>query len=149
MITYRSQVSVNRPPSDVWPFLVEREKQARWSDVAMQPLTDGPLRAGSRMAIDFGRGPLHLKLTLEMTTVEPAQRMAWRTAGGSSLEWDGAYRLEPAGPTGTTLSQEGTMRFHGFWRLLEPIVGAEIRSGELKELERLKSAIEDSAASPA
>jgi len=30
----------------------------------------------------------------------------------------------------------------GLWRLLAPFIGAEIRSGEIKELERLKAVVE-------
>ena len=43
----------------------------------------------------------------------------------------------------TELEQEGTLAFTGLWRLLEPIAGAEIKSGEVKELERLKAVVEE------
>lgn len=44
---------------------------------------------------------------------------------------------------GTELSQEGRLVFTGLWRLIEPIAGAEIKQGEIKELERIKAVIED------
>ena len=47
MITYASEVLIARPPGDVWPYLVERERQGQWSDVPMEPLTEGPLGPGS------------------------------------------------------------------------------------------------------
>ena len=34
------------------------------------------------------------------------------------------------------------LQFTGLWRLIEPLVGAEIRSGEIKELERIKALVE-------
>jgi hypothetical protein len=50
--------------------------------------------------------------------------------------------LAPADGMGTRLSQRGTLRFTGLWRLVEPIVGAEIRPGEVAELEKLKAILE-------
>lgn len=143
MIRYASEVTISRPPSEVFPYLVEREKQALWADVPMEPLTEGPLRTGSRMRLTFGKGPLSASLTLEMTAVDPNERTAFTTVSQGGIHWDGAYRLEPtADGTGTRLSQEGTLTFSGLWRLAEPLVGAEIRRGEIAELEKLKAVLE-------
>ena len=48
----------------------------------------------------------------------------------------------PPDRAATRLSQQGTLRFHGLWRLVEPIIGAEIRRNEIKELEKLKVLVE-------
>ena len=148
MITYESEVVVGRPPRDVWPYLVERDKQALWSDVPMEPLTEGPMQAGSRMRLRFGAGPLHVSITLEMTVVDPAEGMAFTTVSQGGIQWDGEYRLALAENIGTRLSQHGTIRFSGLWRLVEPIVGAEIRRGEIAELEKLKAVLEGTAKEP-
>jgi hypothetical protein len=76
-----------------------------------------------------------------MTAVEQGRRMAWTTFSGP-VKWDGEYRLAPAGTGGTELSQQGTLRFTGMLRLLEPVIGAEISRGEVKELEKLKAVVE-------
>ena len=44
MISYRSEVTIARPPEKVWPYVIEPGKQALWTDVAMKPITDGPWR---------------------------------------------------------------------------------------------------------
>lgn len=142
MITYGSDVVIERSAGEVWPYLVERDKQALWSDVAMEPLTDGPTRAGSRMRLTFGGGPLRTSLTLEIAALDPGQRLAFTTVSKGGIQWDGEYRLAPADGAGTRLSQQGTLRFTGLWRLVEPIVGAEIRQGEIAELEKLKAILE-------
>lgn len=142
MITYASEVVVARPPADVYPYLTEREKQALWSDVPMQPLTEGPLRLGSRMRLSFGRGPLHASLDLEVTGADPDARLAFTTVSQGGVRWDGEYDLAPAEGGGTRVSQRGTMRFSGLWRLLEPMMGAEMKRGEIAELERLKAVLE-------
>jgi hypothetical protein len=69
MIRYASDVTISRAPSDVFPYLIEREKQALWSDVPMTPLTEGPLRVGSRLRLTFGKGPLRASLTLEFAAL--------------------------------------------------------------------------------
>jgi hypothetical protein len=139
-VAYESEVTIERSPAEVFRYLVERDKQALWSDVEMKPVTEGELRTGSRFEVTFGMGPLKATLGLEMTTVEVGALMKWRTYSGP-ISWQGEYRLAPEG-AGTRLSQQGTLEFHGLWRLLQPIVGGEIRSAEVKELEKLKAAAE-------
>jgi uncharacterized protein YndB with AHSA1/START domain len=141
VVRYESRVAVDRPPEVVFAFLIEPAKQALWSDVPMQKVTDGPFMPGSRMEVTFGKGPISATLGLELTSVEPGRRLAWTSYSGP-LRWQGEYRLEPSGNGGTELRQEGTIVFTGLWRLLEPLFGAEIKSGEIKELEKLKAAAE-------
>lgn len=86
MLGYQSQVEIARPPEAVFPYLVEREKQALWSDVPMVPLTEGPLKTGSQMDLTFGKGPVKATLRLELTAVEPNRRMAWTTLSGP-IDW--------------------------------------------------------------
>jgi len=141
MITYASSVTIARPPEAVWPYVVEREKQALWSDVPMTPVTQGPVATGSQMSLAFGDGPLKTSLTLEISGFERARRLSFRTVSRGGVQWVGEYRLAPS-DGGTTVSQEGTLTFSGRWRLAEPIVGAEIRRNEIAELEKLKAVVE-------
>jgi uncharacterized protein YndB with AHSA1/START domain len=142
VITYSSAVTIERPPGDVFRYLLEPEKQALWSDVPMRRLTEGPFGVGTRIEVAFGRGPLHVTVNLEVVGLDTDRRFAFKSDAGGPLLWDGEYRLEPTGSNGTRISQSGTVRFIRLWRLLEPFVGAEIRSGEIKELEKLKAVVE-------
>ena len=142
MITYGSGVVIGRPPAEVWPYIVDRDKQALWSDVPMEPLTSGPQQPGSQMRLHFGKGPISASVTLEITARDERERFAWTTVSTGGIHWEGAYRLAEAPGTGTQLSQEGTLRFRGLWRLVEPFVGGEIRQGEVAELEKLKAILE-------
>ena len=143
MKSYQSEVSIARPPESVFPYLMEREKQALWSDVPMRPITEGQLAAGSRFEVIFGMGPLKATVGLELTALEHNRRMAWKTFSGP-IDWTGEYVIEADGTTNTRLSQRGTLKFGGVWRLMEPLVGAEISKGETKELEKLKVVVEAS-----
>ncbi|MGH2973469.1 MAG: SRPBCC family protein [Solirubrobacterales bacterium] len=142
MIHHTAEVTIDRPPEQVFPYLVEPAKQALWSDVPMRPLNDGPYDVGKRMELTFGRGPIKATLTVEIAALETDRRFAWITVSKGGIQWDGAYRLEPAGPSGSKLSQAGTLRFTGVWRLLESMIGSEIRKGEAAELVKLKTVVE-------
>ena len=141
MLSYQSSVTIDRPPDAVFQYFVEPAKQALWSDVPMRPLTDGPPRQGSRLEVTFGMGPIKARIGLEITALEPGRRMAFDSFSGP-IRWDGEYRLAATPSGGTEVSQEGRLTFTGLWRLVEPLVGAEISKGEVQELERLKVAVE-------
>jgi len=141
MLSYQSAVTIARPADEVFTYFVEPAKQALWSDVPMRRLTEGPISTGSKMEVTFGMGPLQARIGLELESVEPGRHMAFRSFSGP-IRWDGEYRLVANDAGGTVVSQEGRLTFSGLWRLLEPLVGAEISRGEVKELERLKAAVE-------
>lgn len=143
MLNYRSSVVVDRSPEIVFDYLADPAKQALWSDVPMRKLTEGNVATGSRMEVTFGKGPLSARLGLEFSDVQPGRRMAWRTFSGP-IDWEGEYRLAAAGDAGTELTHQGRMRFKGLWRIFEPLVVAEMRGNEEKELERLKASAEAS-----
>jgi uncharacterized protein YndB with AHSA1/START domain len=141
VIRYESAVSIDRSPTTVFRYLSDPGLQGLWSDVPMRRLTDGPFAAGSRMEVTFAGGPLKAVVGLELTALEPGRRLAFASFSGP-LRWSGAYELAPEGSGGTRVSQAGTLAFTGLWRAIEPVVGAEIKRGEIKELERLKAAVE-------
>jgi uncharacterized protein YndB with AHSA1/START domain len=140
MLSYSWAVTINRPPAEVFPYLTDPAKQALYSDVTMRQITPGVLATGSRMEVTFGIGPLKAVIGLEMT-IEENSRMAFTTYSGP-IRWQGQYLLKPTDGGGTHLSHEGSMVFTGLWRLLEPLIGAELKSGGAKEMERMKAVIE-------
>ena len=141
MLRYRSQVVVDRARDVAFPYIVEPVKQALWADVPMRLLTEGPSRPGRGWSCRPGKGPLTVRLGLELTAVEDGRRRASTTFSGP-IRWDGEYRLEDAPDGGTAISQEGSFEFRGLWRLVEPLLGAEMRNGAEKELQWLKAVIE-------
>ena len=141
MLRYSWPVTIRRAPADVFPYVADTAKQALYSDVPMRLLTPGLLRTGSRMEVTFGMGPIKAVIGLELTAVEENKRMAFDTYSGS-IRWQGEYVLTPTDDGGTSLSHSGTMVFTGLWRLLEPLVGAELKLNGAKEMGRMKTVIE-------
>jgi uncharacterized protein YndB with AHSA1/START domain len=141
MLTYASAVTIARPPVEVFAFLIEPAKQALWSDVPMRRLDEGDPGPGSRMELTLAGGPVKAVIGLRYTRVEPPSVLGWETYSGP-IGWHGSYRVEALDGGSSRLSQEGSLEFKGLWRLLEPVVGREIRSAEVKELEKLKALVE-------
>ena len=141
MLTYESEVTIDRPPDVVFPYLIDPAKQALWSGVPMRQITPGEMHTGSRLEVSFGKGLMKAKIGLEMISVDQGKRLAWKSFSGP-IKWEGEYLLVPTDGGGTKLSQHGTLTFTGLWRFAEPMAGAEIKSGEVKELEKLKTVIE-------
>lgn len=141
MLSYRSQVSIERPPDVVFGYLIDPGRQALWSGVPMRQLTTGTVGPGSRMEVTFAMGPLKATIGLELTSVENGRALAFKSFSGP-IQWDGEYRLATTDGGTTVVSQEGRLAFSGAWRLIEPLVSAEISRGEIKELEKLKTVVE-------
>jgi uncharacterized protein YndB with AHSA1/START domain len=141
VLSYRSQVSIERPPETVFRYLIDPGLQTLWSGVPMRRLTAGDPEPGSQLEVTFAMGPLKARIGLELSKVEPGRVLAFKSFSGP-IRWDGEYRLESTEGGATVVSQEGRLAFSGAWRLIEPLVGAEISRGEIKELEKLKSVVE-------
>lgn len=141
MLSYKSEVSIERPPEIVFRYLIDPGLQTLWSGVPMRQLTTGDVGPGSRMEVTFATGPLKARIGLELSRVEPGRLLAFESFSGP-IRWDGAYFLASADGGATLVSQEGRLAFSGAWRLIEPVVGAEISRGEVKELEKLKTVVE-------
>jgi len=70
-------------------------------------------------------------------------------AGGSPLAGEVALDLEPLGPDRTRAVWSGSMGLTGLWRVVEPLMAAEMKNGEAAELRRLKERLERDTAAPA
>jgi uncharacterized protein YndB with AHSA1/START domain len=142
VIGYRSQVSVARPPDAVFPLLADPALQATWSDVPMQPQSPGPLAVGSRAEVRFGGGGMSATLVLEVTALEPARLLAFRSVSGPA-SWTGEYRFEATGDgRGTLVTAEGSVRLTGFYSAFEGMAAPELRRGIDRQLEALKAVAE-------
>jgi uncharacterized membrane protein len=108
-------------------------------------LTEGPMRAGSRVQATMGSGPLKSSVTWELTAFDPARLVSYQAVSDGRLGIDGIYRLAEL-PDGRTQVTAGfTVRTHGILRVLEPLLRGEVKAGEAAELERMKVLLEAEA----
>lgn len=141
MIRYSSEVTIARPPREVFDTLLDPERYAQWTDMVHLSLdtADRP-KVGTRGRFRLTKGPIKGMLDFEVTELEPDRRVVFRVTH-PSLDWRSVAALEPAG-TGTRMTYAGEIRLHGWRRLLEPLVAGEVRRGEAGEAQRLKELLE-------
>ena len=143
MIRVERSVIINRPPEVVGRYATDIDRQTEWTDMTVsRKLTDGPVRAGTRAYAEVAMGPVRLGWTWEVTEVDPARGMSYRTVSNSALGMDGSLRLSPSGDAGTRVDAVVEVRTRGLLRLLEPLVRGEIARNEAGELDRLKAILE-------
>lgn len=141
MITFHAQQTIARPPDEVFAFAADFTQHPRWMAVTeSEPLTSGVIEPGARARQVMKLGPARLGYEIEVSDATPGRRIAWRVGRGSL--WAAvALDLEPEGDS-TRVTYSGSMGLTGAWRLIEPIIAAEARRGEARELLRLKEILE-------
>lgn len=143
MIRVERSLIINRPPEVVGRYVTDIDRQTEWTDMTVsRKLTDGPVRAGTQAYAEVAMGPVRLGWTWEMTDVDPARGMSYRTVSKSALGMDGSLRLSPSGDAATRVDALVEVRTRGVLRLLEPLVRGEIARNEARELDRLKAILE-------
>lgn len=141
MIRYSAQVTIARPPRDVFAALLDTSQYGAWTEmVDMRFDTPGEPKVGSRGQFRLAKGPIKGQLAYRITELEPDRLVTFRIEH-PTLEWTAVSRLEPSGE-GTRLDYSGEIRMRGWRRLFEPIMAAEVRAGEGKEAQRLKLLLE-------
>lgn len=143
MITYGSEVIVDRPYAEVAAYIVDPATHREWmSDVAgIEVLTAGAVGVGSRYRYLIKKGPMALNLTTRVAALSD-RGIEYQTEPGGPLDWQARISFEPIDPTHTRITSTGTMAMRGLRRLLEPLMAGEVRSGEAAELTALKSLLE-------
>jgi uncharacterized protein YndB with AHSA1/START domain len=141
VIRYSSEVSIARAPHDVFAALLDPERYAQWT-----PMTDmvfegsGPPRIGQRGSFRLAEGPIKGRLEMEIVELDTDRRIVFRVTH-PALDWKAVNTIQPDG-AGSRLTYAGEMSLRGWRRLLEPVMGGEIRNGEAKEALRLKELLE-------
>ena len=144
MIRLAAAVDIARPAPEVFAFLADIGNAPKWQRgvVSAHKLSDGPVRAGTRFTESMHVMGMEFAANCEVTVFD-APRSLTMVADGKLVHYEGGFTLSPA-TSGTRLSLAGTVALKGFWRLLGPIMGREIRKESQAELEDIKKAIEAS-----
>ena len=141
MITYRTDITVNRPAGEIFPYLSDITRFPSWmGGHTTQALTDGPMQVGFWYRYRTDEGTFEM----EVTGYDPNRGTTSRTLAGP-FHWEGTFTLEPLGDATTRVVSAGEMQFGGLMRLAQPFLGGEIRKREQAELVRLKALAEGAA----
>jgi uncharacterized protein YndB with AHSA1/START domain len=141
MIRFAYEESITASPRDVFEVLSDITRFDEWLDMDGRLAADGPVGPGSRFQSTGHVGPFTVRGAGEVTRYEPDQAFGFRMRMPSTFDFDIDFELEPA-DGGTRLRGSGSMTPHRWWRLLTPLLRAEVPKGEAREARRLKTLVE-------
>lgn len=142
------QVEIDRPPAEVWPWIVEGERLREWVGwlTEVHDLTPGIQGLGARyrwVMIDPTMNNQRVEIEGEVIGWEPGRLSHTTLDSPGMFEGEGWYELIPSGDGRTRVEYVSQFRMRPwFWRLLEPVVTPQASKKALDDLARLKERIE-------
>ena len=132
---------IEQPPTTVWEFVSDPVHAAQWrtGGEAWGLISEPPLVLGSEGFVRAG----DVEGRWRVTAIEPIASVDWDLIAGP-YSGSGGYRLE-AVATGTRFTLVADLIPTGFFRLLGPLFGIIGRRQNQKDVERLKSLLEQAA----
>jgi hypothetical protein len=142
MLEFAADLKINRPLAAVFVWLTNADNQRKFDQgsLEMQVLTPGPWHAGTQFREVRKLGGRQTTVLSEVAELEQNKRFVIRSKTGPG--WLGVWVFEPDG-AGTRLRWTGQMRMKGFSRLLEPLIGRQMRPIVAQQFARLPRLIED------
>ena len=145
MLKFSADIRVNRPVDKVFAWLTNADNQGKFdkTSLAMELLTPGPWRTGSQFWELRNLGGRKTEVYSEIIDFQNNKKFVIRSKTGP--EWLGTWSFESEG-TGTRLRWTGQLTMKGFARLLEPIIGNQMRSQINQQFSNLPQIIESEIA---
>jgi carbon monoxide dehydrogenase subunit G len=145
-IDVQSEVLIQRPRAQVAAFMFDPRNDAIWTTgvIECRPLTEGRLRAGSRverLTKFLGR---QFGYTYEVTAADGDRSVDMRVAQPFPMQI--RYELEDAGE-GTRARIRASGEAGGFFRVAAPLLSRMVRRNISNDLETLKEYLEAEAGS--
>ena len=141
MIQHAIDLHLNRPVDQVFAYLADPRNLPTWQSdlIEIEPLTEGPLRAGSQIREVRRMGQRQAENRAEVQVFEPNKRLALKTTTQPQVTV--SYAFEPHNG-GTRIRYEFTMLTAGLMRLLEPLIAGAIRKQSDQDFEKLKRVLD-------
>ena len=133
---------IDRPLDEVWQYLTDFQRAPNWMKglKSMAPLTDGPVREGSRYAAQL-MGPGRAQQENQVVVWQPRERFALEAREGNLIA-NYEYVCEPIGNR-TRVTLNARCKTKGLvWRALRPAITFMMRRTDGSQLQLLKRAIE-------
>ena len=141
MIQHEVTIHLNKPVEQVFAFLMDTSKLSTWQSnlIKSEPLTEGPLRMGSRFREIRRINNKETEIQGEITALEPNKCLETRTA--TKPQAMVSYSLAPE-QGGTRLNYKFVLITSGPMRLMEPFMASAIKKGSEADFETLKRILE-------
>ncbi|MGH2477605.1 MAG: SRPBCC family protein [Candidatus Limnocylindrales bacterium] len=150
MIEFNAEQTIDRPADEIWAYAADIGVHPQWMNVRDATVVKGTgVEVGAIGRETVQLGPRRYVTEIVVSEATPGRAIAWRVTGGAPIAGETRLELVPIGPESTRVRWTGHFSLTGLWRLLEPVVAGEIRSGGAAELVRLKTVLEAPASAPA
>jgi len=141
MVKAEAQVTIDRPPSEVFAYLTDPEKLPEWQATALEGhLESGRLEKGARateVRQILGR---RMESTMHVTEYEPDRRFEAELVSGP-VTFRISHLLEPEnGGTKVSFAFEGESA--GYFPVAEPVVERQVQRQVADDFRRLKLVLE-------
>lgn len=140
---HHTSISISRPASEVFPWLVEPDRLMQWLGGLREitPLTEGDPRVGARSRDVVESHGERFDLETTITEFDPPRLLSVRVEG-EAFTMAGRYELERRNGA-TELTYTIDTQFDGFFfALFEPVIGVSAERKIDADLARLKAAVE-------
>jgi len=136
-------LEINKPPADVFPWLLEPEKLKQWITgmTEMTQLTPGPMTVGTKSRDVVVMGSETTVMNVEITALEPNRLLA---AHIDTELFSDDIRYELSDLNGKTrLAYSGVVNYkHWFAKLLEPVITPAAQKKLAEDTARLKALVQ-------
>lgn len=142
MIQISNTIAISRSPREVFAFLADLNNIPKWQAevVTSKVITTGPTRVGTRFTEEVKVGLARATANCEVTEFSPDSKMAFK-ADSPSIDYEGRLLVEPL-EKGARLTLAGTVQPKGWWKLMQPLLNEEFKTGVKKELAAIKEILE-------
>ena len=144
-LNVRVETDVKADPQRVFDYLADGEKLPEWMAefLEVEKVSDGAPARGTVYRYVMRRGA---NSTFEWSEFEPARRIAWDgervpSMPGGWIKPDGYYELSPR-DGGTHVAIVLQAAVGGTMKLMQPLMGRQMRKGTIEDAARLKAILE-------
>lgn len=141
--TNKIVVEINKPPSDVFPWILEPEKLKQWTTglTEMTRLTPGPVAVGTKSRGVVVMGSVTTVMNAEITALEPNRLLA---AHSDAELFSEEIRYELSGQNGKTRLEFSAVTSYKHWfaKLLEPVITLAAQKELVEDIAKLKALIQ-------
>lgn len=142
MLKHMASITIDRPADQVFAFIADLENLPKWQSGVTESkvLSTGTIRVGTQFREAVKVVGRSAEILCEIIEYVPGNRISFKAAS-PAIQYEGRYSFEPI-RTGTRLTFSGWTRLGGFWRLVEPFFGGEVKKELEGEMQRIKSLVE-------
>ena len=143
MIKVEESIVINRPISDVFPFVSNFENLPQWESnfQKVKLLTATPAGVGTTYQCELKLPGQTATSKFEITEFEVNKKIAFEAEPAGPAKPNGSFRFETV-PGGTKVTLLPRPEFRGFFKLLEPMMAGYVRKQNQAHLSTLKRILE-------